>query len=87
MSKWKFTLPNSKDFRRAVADEAYETVLNEIIKGYGHIQTRTGEDMSSEIKSVEEDIEFQAFDEDSVNYHLENFYTDCDIRGVWIEIC
>lgn len=89
MSEWKFTLPNSKELRQAIEDEAYETILNEIIKGYQWIEQRRDEDciIDSYIEEIQFDIDCGAFDEETVNSHLEDFYDFCDSRRVWIEIC
>lgn len=86
--QWKFTLPNSKELRQAVEDENGEVVLNEIVKGYEHLSKRFGDDeyFNECIQSVKDDIECGAFDEDSANYHLTQFYDECDDRKVWIEL-
>lgn len=86
MPKWKYTLPNSKELRQAIENEDSDTILREIINAYKWMETQFQEDNSSEISSIEDDIECQAFDEDSVNYHLEGLYDICDERKVWIEI-
>ena len=84
--KWKFTLPNSKALRKAIEDEDSDNILREIVKAYEWMSTALNEDMTAEIENVTDDIECQAFDEDSVNYHLGDFFDICDARGVWVEV-
>lgn len=86
MAKWKFNLPNSNTLRQAIEDEDSDAILREIVKAYKWIAETFDEDMTAEIESVNDDIECQAFDEDSVNYHLNNLYDECDDRKVWIEL-
>ena len=86
MAKWKYNLPNSSTLRQAVEDENSEEILKQIVEGYKWMAKTFDEDMTSEIESVNDDIECQAFDEDSVNYHLNAFYDECDCRKVWIEL-
>lgn len=88
MNKWKFTLPNSKALRQAIADEDSDAVYREIIKAYEWISQRFDDDyiIDSLIEEVQWDLDCQAFDEDSVNAHLDNFYQYCDARRVWIEL-
>ena len=86
MSKWKFTLPNSKALRQAIEDEDSDAILRQIVIAYEELSKILEEDMTSEIESVRDDIECQAFDEDSVNYQLSNLYDICDARKVWIEL-
>lgn len=85
--KWKFTLPNSQELRKAIKDEDSDAILREIIKAYGWMESLFGEDNSFEIRRVRDDIECQAFDEDTVNMHLDEFWSACDNRRVWVEIC
>ena len=86
MSKWNCTLPNSKELRKAIEDEDSDAIFREIINAYKWMETRFGEDNSSEICQVEDDLEVEAFDEDSVNMHLEDFWDACDVRKVWVEL-
>lgn len=86
MAIWKFNLPNSNALRQAIEDEDYEAILRQIVEAYKWLAETFNDDMSSEIESVSDDIECQAFDEDSVNYHLESLYDECDYRKVWIEL-
>lgn len=86
MSKWKYTLPNSKELRKAIEDEDSDAIFREIINAYKWMETHLGEDNSFEINHVEDDIEVEAFDEDSVNMHLEDFWDACDARRVWVEL-
>lgn len=84
--KWKFTLPNGKALRQAIEDEDSETILREIIKAYEWMAETLEEDNTNEIASVTDDLECEAFDEDSVNYHLDGLYDYCDARKVWVEL-
>lgn len=86
MSKWKFNLPNSNALRQAIEDEDSETILKQIVEAYKWIAETFNEDMTSEIDSVQNDIECQAFDEESIDYHLNDLYDECDYRKVWIEL-
>lgn len=86
MAKWKYNLPNSSTLRQAIEDEDSDAILRQIVEGYKWMAKTFDEDMTSEIESVNDDIECQAFDEDSVNYHLNDFYDECDCRKVWIEL-
>lgn len=83
--RWKHTLPNSKALRDAIEEEDGSKVLTEIVNAYKWIESTFREDMSMEIANVTDDIECEAFDEDSANYHLESLYDECDARKVWIE--
>lgn len=84
--KWKLNLPNSKTFRESVEEENSMRVYEEIIKGYEWMSKVFNEDMTIEIQNVSDDLECEAFDEDSVNVHLDDFYYQCDARKVWIEL-
>lgn len=86
MSEWKYNLPNGKALRQAIEDEDSDAIYREIIEGYKWLETTLREDNSCEIMSVEDDLECEAFDEDSVNYHLSDFYDYCDARKVWVEL-
>lgn len=86
MSKWKYTLPNSKELRKAIEDEDGDAIFREIINAYKWMETHFGEDNFSEICQVEDDLEVEAFDDDSVNMHLEDFWDACDVRKVWVEL-
>jgi hypothetical protein len=86
MSKWKYTLPNSKELRKAIEDEDSDKIFREIINAYKWMETHFGEDNSFEIRHVEDDLEVEAFDEDIVNMHLEDFWDACDARRVWVEL-
>lgn len=86
MGKWNYTLPNSKELRKAIEDEDSDAIFREIIKAYKWMETRFGEDNFFEINYVEDDLEVEAFDEDSVNMHLEDFWDACDARRVWVAL-
>lgn len=86
MAKWKYNLPNSSTLRQAVEDENSEEILKQIVEAYKWMAKTFDEDMTSEIEIVNDDIECQAFDEDSVNYHLNDLYDECDCRKVWVEL-
>ena len=86
MSKWNYTLPNSKDLRKAIEDEDSDAIFREIINAYKWMEIHFSEDNSSEICQVEDDLEVEAFDEDSVNMHLEDFWDACDARRVWVAL-
>lgn len=86
MAKWEFNLPNSNALRQAIEDEDSFEILKQIAEAYKWMSQTFNDDMQSEIESVNDDIECQAFDEDSVNYHLNNLYDECDFRKVWIEL-
>ena len=86
MSKWNYNLPNSKELRQAIEDEESELIYKEILKAYEWMETHFGEDNSSEILQVEDDLEVEAFDDDSVNMHLEDFWDACDARRVWVAL-
>lgn len=89
MSKWKFTLPNGVALRQAIMDEDCNTVYQELIKGYEWIEQRVDDDYTIDalIEEVKWDLDCQAFDEDSVNAHLNTFYDYCNEMGVWIPLC
>lgn len=86
MNKWKYTLPNSKALRQAIEDEDSDLIYREIIKAYKWAEEHFAEDNRIEISEVEDDLEFEAFDEDSVNMHLENLWNYCDARRIWVEL-
>lgn len=86
MSKWKYTLPNSKELRKAIEDEDSDAIFREIINAYKWMETHFSENNSFEINHVEDDLKVEAFDEDSVNMHLEDFWDACDARRVWVEL-
>ena len=86
--KWKFTLPNSKELRQAIEDEDGEQVLKELISAYEWIAIHMDDyAIDALIEDVQWDLDCQAFDEESVDSHLEDFYNYCDNRGVWVELC
>ena len=86
--RWVFTLPNSKEIRTLIdSEDDNKALLEEIIEAYKLIGRHFGddeEDIEMCIESVQEDIELEAFDDESVNYHLNDFYDYCDERKVWI---
>ena len=86
--KWKFTLPNSKELRQAIEKEDSDAVYRELIKAYNWIAQRVDDDytIDSLVDNLEWDLDCQAFDEESVDAHLSEFYDYCDYRKVWIEI-
>ena len=85
---WVFTLPNGSKLRELIENEDHKAVLEEIITSYKLIASHFEEDEEDiyEIDSINDDIECEAFDEDSVNYHLEGLYDYCDSRRVWVEL-
>ena len=63
-------------------------ILEEIIKVYGNIQKalKLDEDeFESTIESIQDDIECECFDTDTVNYHMNDLYDWCDTLKVWIK--
>lgn len=88
MANWKFTLPNSAKIRNLIASEDDNAeLLKEIIEAYKSIWNHFGEEEDESIlESIQEDIELEAFDEDSVNWHLHGLYDYCDERKVWIAL-
>jgi len=64
-------------------------ILEEIIKEYNNIQKTLKLDydiFESTIEDIQGDIEFEAFDVDTVNYHMSDLYDWCDTLKVWIEL-
>lgn len=88
MSKWKFTLPNSKELRYAIGIEDCDAIYRQIIEAWKWLASTRDDDytIDSYLDDVEFDLECQAFDEESVDSHLSNLYDYCDENGVWIEI-
>lgn len=88
MANWKFTLPNSAKIKNLIACEDNNAeLLKEIIEAYKSIWNHFGEEEDESIlESIQEDIELEAFDEDSVNWHLHELYDYCDERKVWIAL-
>ena len=85
MSKWKYTLPNSKELRQAIEDEDSDTIYKEILKSYEWAES-VFHDTFHEIQDVQDDLEVEAFDEDSVNMHLQDLWDYMDMRKVWVEL-
>ena len=85
MNKWKYTLPNSKALRQAIEDEESELIYREILKAYEWAES-VFHDTFYEIQNVQDDLEVEAFDEDSVNMHLEDLWDYLDMRRVWVEL-
>lgn len=88
MANWKFTLPNSSELRQAIENEDSDAIYREILKAYEWISQRFDDDytIDSLMEEVQWDLDCQAFDEESVNSHLEELYNYCDARKVWIEL-
>lgn len=88
MKEWKFTLPNSNALREAIENEDAAAVYDELSKAYEWISQRFDDDyiIDQLVDDLQYDLECQAFDEESVNSHLNEFYNYCDDRRVWIEI-
>lgn len=86
MNKWKYNYPASKELRQAIEDEDSDLIYREIIKAYKWAEEYFAEENDIEISEVEDDLECQAFDEDSVNMHLEDLWNYFDARRVWVEV-
>ena len=92
MTKWK--LKTGLELRNLIQNgncskENCKTTLLEIIKEYNKIQEELELEewfFDGEIESINDDIEMEAFDEDTVNYHLRDFYDYCDELKVFIEL-
>ena len=76
-------LINSND----TSEENCKNILKQLIKCYQEIQHKIKLDeywFDEETDMLQEDIDCAAFDEEAVNYHLNNFYDICDILKIWV---
>lgn len=71
------------------SEQNCKLILEEMAKEYSKIQLKLKLDddvFSIEIDSLNEDMEIEMFDTDTVNCHLRAFYDICNELKVWIEM-
>ena len=96
--RWDYELQTGIRLRAAIEGENYELVLSlllesyeEIIKHFIDIDIIKAEDYIDEYNyytdNIQELIELQTYDEDSINYELDNLYDLCDSNNIFIPIC
>lgn len=92
MAKWKHTLLNGKELKELISsgdtsEENCEQILTMLIIAYKEIKIFLKLDeywLDNEVNEVQDDIDCAAFDEETVDYHLQNFYDTCDQLKVWV---
>jgi hypothetical protein len=97
MRKWKYTLKNSKKLRNAIKEENYNDVLQillicyrEVINYFIYKGITKSEDFEDEYnyytENIQDMINYGCFDENDINYELNDFYDLCDNTNIWIEL-
>ena len=91
MANWNYTIRKGKALREAIYAEDIEQVVKCLLECYKELLKKlSDEDRDWKGFDIEDAIgiltDYEADDEDNVNYHLEEFYAICDSIGVWIAI-
>lgn len=94
MAEWKYKSVNGYKLRELIqtGDESEtncEAILKHLIKCYQEIQKCMKMDeywFDNEVDELQDDIDCAAFDTETVNFHLSNFYDTCDQLRVWVSI-
>lgn len=92
MSKWNYKLALGFKLRELInnddnPEDNCQEMLNTLLKCYVDIQKKLEVDeywFDNEKEELQDDIDCAAFDEETVNYHLNNFYDTCDQLRVWV---
>lgn len=92
MRTWEYTLLNGKHLRSLINDgdgseDNIKSILETLIKAYRYIGRHFGdteEDITYDTQDIQDDIDMQCFDVETVDYHLQDLYDYCDELNVWV---
>lgn len=83
---WKIKLEHGTALRKAIEDEDPNEILSILVEAYKYLEKKLKLDLSRYIEDVIMEIECEAFDDETVDYHLGEFYSFCDAQKVWVEL-
>ena len=89
MARWKKTWKEFEEVRQLILNDDIEGILprlSKICEKYAKQKWIFSDDFDDLRVEIDYAIEEEDFDEESVDYYLDEFYDLCDAAGVWLGV-